>query len=138
METSKLDQKKKTIFIIIAVIVLVILTGMVFGVIALSRSGAENIETVRDIFIIILAFESLLIGGALIILIIQLALLSNLIQNELTPILTSTKETVKTVKGTSTFISEKSIAPIVSAAGILAGGKKLFELVGFIREKKKE
>lgn len=138
METSKLDQKKKTIFIIIAVIVLVILTGMVFGVIALSRSGAENIETVRDIFIIILAFESLLIGGALIILIIQLALLSNLIQNELTPILTSTKETVKTVKGTSKFISEKAIAPIVSAAGILAGGKKLFELVGFIREKKKE
>jgi hypothetical protein len=138
METSKQDQNKKTIFIIIAVVMLVILTGMVFGIIALSRSGAENIETVRDIFIIILAFESLLIGGALIILIIQLALLSNLIQNELTPILTSTKETVKTVKGTSKFIAEKAIAPIVSAAGILAGGKKLFELVGFIREKKKE
>jgi ABC-type dipeptide/oligopeptide/nickel transport system permease component len=138
METSKQDQKKKTIFIVIAVIMLLILAGMVFGIIALSRSGAENIETVRDIFIIVLAFESLLIGAALIILIIQLALLSNLIQNELAPILSSTKETVKTVKGTSKFISEKAIAPIVSAAGIVAGGKKLFELVGFIREKKKE
>jgi amino acid permease len=138
METSKQDQKKKTIFIVIAVIMLLILAGMVFGIIALSRSGAENIETVRDIFIIVLAFESLLIGAALIILIIQLALLSNLIQNELSSILLSTKETVKTVKGTSKFISEKAIAPIVSAAGILAGGKKLFELVGFIREKKKE
>jgi len=138
METSKQDQKKKTIFIVIAVTMFLILAGIAVGIIALSRSGAENIEKVRDIFIIILAFESLLIGGALIILIIQLALLSNLIQDELTPILTSTKDTINTVKGTSQFISDKAIAPIVSAAGIIAGGRKLFELVGFIREKKKE
>jgi len=138
MENSKHDKSKKTIFIIVAVTLLLILAATAIGIVLLSRSGSENIEKVRDIFIIVLAFESLLIGGALIILIIQLALLSNLIQNELTPILTSTKETVKTVKGTSKFISEKAIAPIVSVAGIIAGGRKLFELVGFIRDKKKE
>jgi len=114
------------------------LAGMVAGIIALSRAESVSVEKVRDIFIIILAFESLLIGGALIILIIQLALLSNMIQNEVTPILASTKETVKTVKGTSKFISDKAVTPIVSAASIIAGGRKLFELIGFIREKKKE
>lgn len=138
METTKQDQKKKTILIVIVVVVLLILAGIVTGIIALSQSDPQDIEKVRDIFIIILAFESLVIGGALIILIVQLAMLSNLIQNEITPILSSTKETVNTVKSTSKFISEKAITPIVSIAGLLAGGRKLFELVGFIREKKKE
>lgn len=138
METKQKDQKKKTVFIVIAAVMLVILVGMVVGIFSLANADSVDVEKVRDIFIIILAFESLLIGGALIILIVQLALLSNMIQNEVTPILASTKDTVKTVKGTSKFISEKAVAPIVSAAGIIAGGRKLFELIGFIREKKKE
>jgi len=138
MGAMKQNKKSKTVLIIIGVILVVILAGMITGIIALTRSDSQSIEKVRDIFIIILAFESLLIGGALIILIIQLALLSNLIQNEISPILSSTKETVQTVKGTSRFISEKAVAPIVSVAGLLAGGKKLLEIVGFIRNKKKE
>ena len=138
MDTSKQDQKHKTMFIILGIVLLLILVGMVIGIVVLSSNNQIDVEKVRDIFIIILAFESLLIGGTLIILIIQLALLSNMIQNEIKPILTSTKDTVNTVKGTSKFISEKAISPIISVAGLLAGGKKLFELVGFIREKKKE
>ena len=138
METSAKDQKNKTIFIIIAVVLLLILVGMVIGIVILSGSDQIDVEKVRDIFIIILAFESLVIGGTLIILIVQLALLTNMMQNEIKPILASTKETVKTVKGTSRFISDKAISPILSVAGLLAGGRKLFELVGFIREKKKE
>jgi len=138
METSAKDQKNKTIFIIIAVVLLLILVGMIIGIVILSGSDQIDVEKVRDIFIIILAFESLVIGGTLIILIVQLALLTNMMQNEIKPILASTKETVKTVKGTSRFISDKAISPILSVAGLLAGGRKLFELVGFIREKKKE
>jgi len=138
METSAKDQKNKTIFIITAVVLLLILVGMIIGIVILSGSDQIDVEKVRDIFIIILAFESLVIGGTLIILIVQLALLTNMMQNEIKPILASTKETVKTVKGTSRFISDKAISPILSVAGLLAGGRKLFELVGFIREKKKE
>ncbi len=138
METKKQEQKNKTTLIIVIAIMLLIIVGMIVGIVALSSSTAQNIEKVRDIFIIVLAFESLLIGSALIILIIQLALLSNLIQNEIAPILSSTKETVQTVKGTSKFISDKAVSPILSVAGLVAGGKKFFELVGFIRNKKKE
>jgi len=138
METSAKEKNSKTIFIVIAVVLLVVLVGMIIGIIKLSGSEQIDVERVRDIFIIILAFESLVIGGTLIILIVQLALLTNMMQNEIKPILASTKETVKTVKGTSRFISDKAISPILSVAGLLAGGRKLFELVGFIREKKKE
>ena len=103
------------------------------GVIFLARSNSEVTGQVRDIFIIILALESLLMGAALIILIIQLAVLSNLLQNEIRPILSSTKETIRTVKGTSQFLSERAVKPILSISGFIAGGRKLLKIIGFIK-----
>jgi ABC-type dipeptide/oligopeptide/nickel transport system permease component len=132
---NKAVSHKKTI-IIIAILAILFLAGMVIGIILLAKSDTQVTGQVRDIFIIILAMESFLIGAALIILVIQLALLSNLIQNEIKPILFSTKETIRTVKGTSQFISDKAVKPILSIAGLLAGGRKLIEIIGFIRKEK--
>ena len=132
---NKAASQKKTI-VIIAILAILFLIGMTIGIILLAKSNAQVTGQVRDIFIIILAMESFLIGAALIVLVIQLALLLNLIQNEIKPILFSTKETIRTVKGTSQFISDKAVKPIVSIAGLLAGGRKLFEIIGFIRKEK--
>lgn len=134
MENKKSSHSQKTILIIIAVTAILFAIGITIGVVYLAKSDAQITSQVRDIFIIILVMESFLIGGALVILIIQLALLSNLLQNEIRPILSSTKETIRTVKGTSQFISERAIRPIVSIGSILAGGRKLFEIIGFIRK----
>jgi len=134
MENEKSSQSQKTTLIIIAIITILFLIGTNIGIVYLAKSNAQITSQVRDIFIIILVMESFLIGAALIILIIQLALLSNLLQNEIKPILSSTKETIRTVKGTSQFISERAVKPILTIGGILAGGRKLFEIVGFIRK----
>ena len=134
MENEKNSQSQKTTLIIIAVITILFLIGMTIGVIYLAKSNVQVTSQIRDIFIIILVLESFLIGAALIILIIQLAILSNILQNEIRPIISSTKETIRTVKGTSQFISEKAVRPIVTIGGLLAGGRKLFEIVGFIRK----
>ena len=134
MENEKSSHSQKTTLIIIAVIVILFLIGITLGVVYLAKRDAQITSQVRDIFIIILVMESFLIGAALVILIIQLALLSILLQNEIRPILSSTKETIRTVKGTSQFISERAIRPIVSIGSILAGGRKLFEIIGFIRK----
>lgn len=138
METTENKNSQKKIIIIASIIALLLITGLITGIIFLSRSSAEVTSQVRDIFIIVLALESFLIGAAMIILIIQLALLSNLLQNEIKPILSSTKETIQTVKGTSRFISEKAVSPIVTLGGFLAGGRKLFEIIGFIKENKQK
>ena len=134
MEKEKNSQSKKTALIIVAIATALFLIGITFGVVYLAKSDAQIASQVKDIFIIILVFESFLIGAALIILIIQLALLSNLLQNEIGPILSSTKETIRTVKGTSQFITERAVRPIVSIGSLLAGGRKLFEIIGFLRE----
>lgn len=78
----------------------------------LTRDAALT-ANLRDVFIIFMAFETLLIGFVLVILIVQLARLINLLQNEIKPILDSTNETVSTMRGTVTFISDNLAEPVV-------------------------
>ncbi len=78
---------------------------MITGVIFLLRADAATAEKIRDIFIIFMAFESILIGAALVILAIQLAVLINLLQNEIKPILDTTTEAINTIRGTANFMS---------------------------------
>ncbi|MGB9639276.1 MAG: hypothetical protein ACPL3P_05090 [Anaerolineales bacterium] len=82
-----------------------------------------------------MALETLLLGIALTILIIQLARLINLLQNEIKPILNSTNETVNTLKGTTTFLSNNLVEPVMKLNELLAGFQKLMELVGFTKKK---
>jgi hypothetical protein len=113
--------------IIIAVIL--VLVGIVAAVIWLTQNpaGATNI---RDIFIIFMAFESLIIGAALVVLAIQVASLINLLQNEVKPILQSTSETVNTLRGTTEFLSENLVEPVIKLNSYLAGLRKFFDLFG--------
>ena len=138
MEQEKRSHSQKATLIIIAVTVILFLIGTTIGIVFLAKSDTKVTGQVRDIFIIVLVMETFLIGAALIILIIQLAFLSNLLQNEIRPILSSTKETIRTVKGTSQFLSDRAVGPIISIGGLLAGGRKLLKIIGFIRNDTKK
>jgi len=130
-----MPRQQKTAVILFSIIAVLFLAAVVTGIIYLSGKDAETTGRVRDIFIIVLALESLLIGAALVILVIQLAVLTNLIQNEVKPILTSAKEAASTLRGTSQFISKRAVAPIISVTSALAGFRKLSNIIGFIRKK---
>lgn len=99
--------------------VVLMLGGLVAGAIYLLQPGAPT-ETLRDIFIILLALEFMVIGLALVILVIQLARLVNLLQNEVRPILESTNQAVNTLRGTAQFLSEKLVNPVVKVNGMIA------------------
>jgi len=111
----------------------ILLAGIVVAVIFLAKSPASA-ANVRDIFIIFMALESLLIGAALVVLMIQLASLINLLQNEVKPILKSTSETVNTLRGTTEFLSENLVEPVIKLNSYLAGLKKFFDLFNIIRK----
>jgi hypothetical protein len=98
----------------------------------LFRSGTppEQVGRIRDIFLIFMALESLLVGVALIVLIVQLASLINLLQNEVRPILNATSETVNTLRGTVEFLGENVVEPVVKLNGYLAGLRRMLELLG--------
>ena len=135
MQENRIPRQQKTAIILISIIAVLFLAAVITGIVLLSRSDVETTSRVRDIFIIVLALESLLIGAALIILVIQLAVLTNLVQNEVRPILASTKETISTLRGTSQFISKRAVMPIISVSSTMAGFRKLFEIIGFFRKK---
>ncbi len=75
----------------------------------------------RDLAIILLAIESLVIGIVLIILILEIRNLAKLLREEIKPILNSADETVRTVRGTTTFVSETFVNPMVRASSFVSG-----------------
>lgn len=113
-------------------IVGLIVTGIVF----LARAGGDTTGKVRDIFIILMALESIVIGVTLIVLVVQLASLINLLQNEIKPILKTTSDTVNTLKGTTDFLSENLTNPVIKVNSSMAGAKKLLDLIGLFGRKK--
>lgn len=82
---------------------------------------------IRDIFIIILAIESLVVGVFLILMLWQLWKLIKLLREEVIPLLDTTKETVEQVKHTTTFVGQSVAAPIISVSGLLSGTKAMVD-----------
>ena len=121
------DQRKLATIAI--VFVLVILGGIIAAVAGLLNPSTPT-ERIRDIFIIFMAFESLVIGAALVILILQISTLINLLQNEIKPILDATNETVHTLRGTTAFLSENMAEPVIKLNASLAGLQRIFEIFG--------
>lgn len=126
-------RKQRWIFAGIIVLSVILIAGIAVAVFFLVKSPSTA-SNLRDIFIIFMAFESLIIGAALVVLIIQIASLLNLLQNEVKPILQSTSETVNTLRGTTEFLSENLVEPVIKLNSYLAGLKKLLTLFGANRK----
>ena len=124
--------KSKTGTIAVIVIVALLLIATIVGLVVLAQKGnAEVAAQVRDVFIILLALEMFVIGVAVIVLVVQLANLTNLLQNEIKPILTSTTDTVNTLKGTVRFLSDNVTEPVIKMNESLASVRKLVDLFKF-------
>jgi hypothetical protein len=127
------DQQMKRIMtgvIIGAVVLLVLLALSIYFLLQPSTPT----DKIRDIFIIVVALESLVIGVALVVLIVQLASLINLLQNEVRPILKATNETVNNLRGTAEFLGESVVEPVIKLNGYMAGLNRMLELMG-VRKK---
>jgi len=116
--------------IIVGVIVVVAVVAWVVYRLLQNPGTTANI---RDIFIIFMAFESLIIGVALVILVIQIASLINLLQNEVKPILAATNETVNTLRGTTEFLSENLVEPVIKLNSTVAGLRRILEVFGLMK-----
>ena len=113
--------------VIIGAVVLLALLGVA---IYFLLQPATPTDKIRDIFIIVVALESLVIGVALIVLVVQLASLINLLQNEVRPILKATNEAVNNLRGTAEFLGDNVVEPVIKLNGYLAGMYRMLELMG--------
>jgi len=124
-QTEVSNQKKSKLAVVIIVLVLL---GLIVGLFFLARADGQVVSQVRDIFIILMALMMVVIGAALVLLIIQLANLTNLLQHEIKPILHSTTDTVNTLKGTVKFLSDNVSEPVIKLNESLASVRKLVDL----------
>ena len=131
-------RKQRLTAVSVTIVGILLLAGFVTALVFLlnpnlTREG--TVARIRDVFIIVMSLESLLIGAALIILIVQLARLTNLLQNEVKPILDSTNETVNTLRGTTEFLSDNLVEPVMKLNEYIAVIQKFFELLGLKQSK---
>jgi hypothetical protein len=133
VETSQpsIEGERSRVWVVGAgLLVLLLITGVVFAVISMVNNP-DKTETIRDIVIIFMAVESLLIGLVLIVLITQLARLTAMLQNEVKPILDSTNETINTLRGTTAFLSDNLVDPVVKVNSYVAAFRRAIELLRF-------
>jgi len=121
------QMKRTMVAVVIGAVILLALLGTA---IYFLLQPATPTDKIRDIFIIVVALESLVIGVALVVLIVQMASLINLLQNEVRPILKATTETVNNLRGTAEFLGENVVEPVIKLNGYLAGIYRMLELMG--------
>jgi hypothetical protein len=130
------EQQTRTVIITVSAIAVVVLALLITAIYFLLRpeTPADEVSRIRDIFIIVVGLETLIIGVALVVLLIQLASLINLLQNEIRPIIQATNETVNTLRGTAEFLGENLVEPVIKLNSYLASIQRVLELMGLKRK----
>ncbi|GAB4469676.1 MAG: hypothetical protein Kow00124_05080 [Anaerolineae bacterium] len=115
-------------FGIIGIVIVVILLALIAGAVLLAlnaKTTAPGVEIVRDLLIIFLTLEMIIIGAALTVLVVQIARFINLMNNEVQPLVETTRETLQTVRGTAAFMSKHLAEPVMQANSVLSGLAKV-------------
>jgi hypothetical protein len=142
------ERRARRWFIGGAVLVGLLLIGLVTLMVFLSISayratragmgpspGSVVVGLLRDTAIVFVAFESLLIGALLIVLMLQLQSLIVLLRDEIKPMLEAANETMTTVRGTTKFVSHNVVSPVVKWSGYVAGVRRMLgEISGLRRD----
>lgn len=143
--TKRTRTTMTVIGIVVVLVVLALLIGLGFLMYtSYDRStGFENMPgtvRLRDIAFIVMAVETLVLMVLVIIVIVLLLVLIVLVYDRVIPILeqlnktmNTVVETTHTVRGTTTFVSEKVVSPFIQvssyAAGLARIAKGVFDLI---------
>lgn len=116
-----------------AIILVLFLIGVVLAVLTPVESTGARLSYIRNILIIVVVLEGIVIIGAISTLIVQVTRLVNLLQRESRPILHDARQAVQQARGTVGFVSETATAPIIRTGAFLAGVRVFAREVGGIR-----
>jgi len=95
------------------------------------------LAAVRDVAILLLALESLVLGVLLAIMLIQLRKLVRLLRDDIAPILDLANETAHTVHGTTDIVSRTVVGPLVKISSYTAGTRQALRSLFVIARKLK-
>jgi hypothetical protein len=123
--------------ILIAIAIFLITIGLLVIAIVLasnSQNAAPGVRIIRDLLIIVVTLEVIVVGAAITVFLIQVARLVNLVSNEIEPLITATSDTVNTVRGTALFLSKNLVEPVMTMNSTLKGLAKVAGDVDVLRK----
>ncbi|MBN1977133.1 MAG: hypothetical protein JW918_06995 [Anaerolineae bacterium] len=146
-EPSPVELKAKRLFIIFGIVAGLLFIGLVVLLVFLSidayqaayegappSPGSVVVSLLRDVAIVFVAFETMIIGILLIVLMLQVQSLVVLLRDEIRPMLEAVNETLATVRGTTQFVSQNVVDPVMKWSGYLAGLRRVLQQIGGLRE----
>jgi hypothetical protein len=121
------DVKKKGIIAGVAALVLFVIIIVVLYL--LGGDGQSALERLRDISIIFITFLGLVTVILLAAVVAALVFLAIQLKDRVIPLLEEATGTVKQVRGTTEFISEEAVKPIITAAGTYSKWRSMGKVV---------
>lgn len=125
----KNEKRTWIIFATVVVVVILALAGLIYTLFVNPIAAAR----LRDVAIILLALESVVMMLLLVGTLIFLWWIILILKDEVIPILESTSETVSTVRGTTTFVSDKVVSPLIKVSGYMAGARQALKVLVGLR-----
>ncbi|MBW3634739.1 MAG: hypothetical protein KY456_17100 [Chloroflexi bacterium] len=118
MDENGGDTSKWKWWALLAILILgLIVVGISYGLYQLGGADQAPLERLRDIVIIFLAFQLLLVTIVLAGMTAGLIFLILVLKDQIIPLLTELTETAKRLRGTTEFMTEEAVKPIITAAG---------------------
>lgn len=97
-----------------------------------------SLEELRDVIIIAAGALTILVLLAIFVITIVVGLaartllrtVQTLLKGEVTPLLDSARQTLDNVRGTTAFIGQTAVSPIIRVYGLYAGAKRMVGVLG--------
>ena len=110
-------------------VIVLILAGLAYWLYQLGGADQAPLERIRDIVIIFLSFQLLLVTIVLAGIAAGLGFLIIVLKDQVIPLLSELTETARRIKGTTEFMTEEAVTPIVKSAGQAATGRAMVRTV---------
>jgi len=132
---TPMDPRAKKMIVIVSIAVVVIVLALLGAGFLLYRSDPWVTTFLRDIAVIILAFETLVVIFFLGVMTVLLIYVILTLEREIKPVLSAISEAVYTVRGTTTFVSDTVVSPIIEVASIVGAIKGAAQAIVGLRPK---
>jgi hypothetical protein len=96
------------------------------------------LAALRDVAIVLLAIQSLIIGILLALMLLQLRKLVVLLREEIAPLLDSANSTMHKVETTTHFVSDTVVNPLIQLIGYTKGGMEAAKVLLSLRKRKRQ
>ncbi|MFN8592229.1 MAG: hypothetical protein U0031_12285 [Thermomicrobiales bacterium] len=121
MEETGPDTSRWKWWAALAILIVGIITVALFwGLYQLGGADQAPLERIRDIAVIFLTFQLVLVTLILAGIAAALIFLIMVLKDQVIPLLAEVTQTARRIKGTTEFVSEEAVRPIITTAGQIA------------------